>query len=33
MKMTTLLAAGLFVVCLAVTSLLPKQAKEGAPVH
>jgi predicted MFS family arabinose efflux permease len=33
MKLTTLVAAGLFVVCLAVTFLLPKRAKEGAMAH
>jgi MFS family permease len=33
MKLTTLVAAGLFVVCLAVTFLLPKRAKEGTQVH
>jgi hypothetical protein len=33
MKLTTLVAAGLFVVCLAVSFLLPLRAKEGAVAH
>lgn len=33
MKATTLAAAGLFVLCLAVTLLLPKKAREGASAH
>lgn len=33
MKTATLAAAGLFVLCLAVTTLLPRRAREGAQLH